>query len=89
MADVYPQEITRVLLNLISNGFYATTKRGMEVSDGFNPTLSAATKCLGDTVEIRIRDNGTGIPTEIKEEDIQSILYDQASPAKVLVSVFQ
>lgn len=40
----------------------------MEVSDGFNPTLSAATKCLGDTVEICIRDNGTGIPTEIKEK---------------------
>ena len=69
MADVYPQEITRALLNLISNGFYATIKRRMEVSDGFNPTLSAAaTKCLGDTVEICIRDNGTGIPTEIKEK---------------------
>ena len=68
LAEVYPQEITRVLLNLISNGFYATTKRSMEISDGFNPTLSAATRCLGDTVEIRIRDNGAGIPTEIKEK---------------------
>ena len=68
MADVYPQEITRVLLNLISNGFYATTKRKAEAGDGFEPTLSATTKNLGDKVEIRIRDNGTGIPAEVKEK---------------------
>jgi signal transduction histidine kinase len=68
MADVYPEEITRVLLNLISNGFYATTKRKAEVGDGFDPTLSAATKNRGDKVEIRIRDNGTGIPNEVKQK---------------------
>jgi two-component system, NtrC family, sensor kinase len=68
MVDVYPQEITRVLLNLISNGFYAATKRKAEAGDGFEPTLSAATKNLGDKVEIRIRDNGTGIPEEVKEK---------------------
>ena len=66
MAVVYPQEITRVLLNLISNGFYATTKRQIEVGDGFEPTLTATTRNLGDTIEICIRDNGTGIPTEVK-----------------------
>jgi signal transduction histidine kinase len=68
MADVYPQEITRVLLNLISNGFYATTKRKAEAGDGFEPMLSATTRNLGDKVEIRIRDNGTGIPQEVKEK---------------------
>jgi two-component system, NtrC family, sensor kinase len=68
LADVYPQEITRVLLNLISNGFYATTKRKAEAGDGFEPMLSATTKNLGDKVEIRIRDNGTGIPVEVKEK---------------------
>ena len=68
MADVYPQEITRVLLNLISNGFYATMKRKAEAGDGFEPMLSAATKNLGDKVEIRIRDNGTGIPEVVKEK---------------------
>ena len=68
MADVYPQEITRVLLNLISNGFYAATKRKAEVGDSFEPMLSAATKNLGDKVEIRIRDNGSGIPDEVKEK---------------------
>jgi signal transduction histidine kinase len=68
VADIYPQEITRVLLNLISNGIYATTKRKAEAGDGFEPTLTATTKNLGDKVEIRIRDNGTGIPTEVKEK---------------------
>jgi two-component system, NtrC family, sensor kinase len=68
MADVYPQEITRVLLNLISNGFYATMKRKVEAGDGFEPMLCAATRNLGDKVEIRIRDNGTGIAEDIKEK---------------------
>jgi two-component system, NtrC family, sensor kinase len=67
--DVFPQDITRVLLNLISNGFYAATKRITQAgSDGYEPTLSASTRSLGDQVEIRIRDNGTGIPPEVKEK---------------------
>jgi two-component system, NtrC family, sensor kinase len=67
--DVFPQEITRVLLNLISNGFYAATKRKAEANGAnYEPTLAAATKNLGDSVEIRIRDNGTGIPPEVKEK---------------------
>ena len=67
--DLFPQEITRVLLNLISNGFYAATKRKAETNGGnYEPTLAAATKTLGDSVEIRIRDNGTGISPEVKEK---------------------
>jgi two-component system, NtrC family, sensor kinase len=67
--DLFPQEITRVLLNLISNGFYAATKRKADANGGdYEPTLAAATKSLGDSVEIRIRDNGTGIPPEVKEK---------------------
>ena len=67
--DCFPQEITRVLLNLISNGFYAATKRKAEANGGdYEPTLAAATKSLGDSIEIRIRDNGTGIPPEIREK---------------------
>jgi hypothetical protein len=47
--DVYPQEITRALLNLISNGFYPATKRkGQSKSDTYEPTVTAATKDLGD-----------------------------------------
>jgi signal transduction histidine kinase len=68
IADVYPQEITRALLNLVSNGFYAATKRATETGNGFEPKLRAITRDLGDKVEIRIRDNGTGIPAEIREK---------------------
>jgi signal transduction histidine kinase len=58
-----------VLLNLISNGFYAATRRkAKENGDGYEPTLAATTKNLGDSVEIRIRDNGTGIPPEVKDK---------------------
>jgi two-component system, NtrC family, sensor kinase len=68
-ADVFPQDITRVLLNLISNGFYAATKRRAEAhGDGYEPTLVASTRSLGDGVEIRVRDNGTGIAPEVKEK---------------------
>ena len=68
-ADVFPQDITRALLNLILNGFYAATKRKAEANGGdYEPILTAATKNLGDRVEIRIRDNGTGIPPEVKEK---------------------
>jgi signal transduction histidine kinase len=58
-----------VLLNLIANGFYAAMKRKTE-ADGsdYEPTLAAATKNLGTSVEISIRDNGTGIPPEVKEK---------------------
>jgi GAF domain-containing protein len=67
--DVFPQDITRVLLNLISNGFYAATKRGAETNGGdYEPTLAAVTKNRGDCVEITIRDNGMGIPADVKEK---------------------
>jgi GAF domain-containing protein len=68
--EIYPQEFVRVLLNLISNGFYAAHKRknqhGTDAS--FEPTLTLTTKGYPDRVEIRVRDNGTGIPEEIKEK---------------------
>jgi two-component system, NtrC family, sensor kinase len=69
VVDLFPQEITRVLLNLISNSVYATMKRKAEVRvDGYEPTLAAVTRSLGDNVEIRIRDNGGGIPPEVREK---------------------
>ncbi|MDA9432196.1 GAF domain-containing sensor histidine kinase [Bradyrhizobium sp. CCBAU 51627] len=66
-AELFPQEITRVLLNLVSNGFYAAAKRQAESDAGtFEPTVTATTRDRGDTIEIRIRDNGTGIPDDVK-----------------------
>jgi GAF domain-containing protein len=68
-ADVFPQDIRRALLNVISNGFYAAIMRGAESDGGdYKPTLTATTKTLGDRVEIRIRDNGTGMTADVKEK---------------------
>ena len=67
--DLFPQEITRVLLNLISNGFYAATKRKADQDQAnYQPKLTAITTGLGSKVEIRIRDNGIGIPPEVKDK---------------------
>jgi PAS domain S-box-containing protein len=69
--DLAPQEITRVLLNLFGNGFYAADKRRREAGDGFRPALKVTTSDLGGEVEIRVRDNGTGIPPEIRDKLFQ------------------
>jgi len=70
--ELVPQDITRVCLNLFSNGFYAATKRQKEGADAkFNPTLKVSTRDPGDAVEFRIRDNGTGISPEIKDKLFQ------------------
>jgi len=67
--DLFPQEITRVLLNVISNGFYAAAKRKAAMNGGeYEPTLAAATRNLGESVEITIRDNGVGILPGVKEK---------------------
>jgi signal transduction histidine kinase len=67
-ADIFPQDIRRALLNVISNGFYAATERGATIDGSdYEPTLTASTKSLGDRVEIKIRDNGTGMTPDVKE----------------------
>ncbi len=70
--ELAPQEVTRVLLNLFGNGFYAASKRRHDggVTD-FRPVLKVATHDLGEAVEIHVRDNGIGIPSEIRDKLFQ------------------
>jgi two-component system NtrC family sensor kinase len=70
--ELAPQEITRVFLNLFGNGFYAANKR-LHGNGGcsFRPILIVATSDAGDAVEVRIRDNGTGISPDIREKLFQ------------------
>jgi signal transduction histidine kinase len=68
IVEMFPQEVSRALLNLLSNGFYAAIKRSAENDGVGEPTVLASTKNLGDSVEIRIRDNGAGIPPEVREK---------------------
>ncbi len=70
--EVVPQDVMRVFLNLIGNGFYAANKRRMAGKEtGFRPTLKVTTRETGDGVEVRVRDNGTGIPPEIRDKLFQ------------------
>jgi PAS domain S-box-containing protein len=69
--DVVPQELTRVLLNLIGNGFYAANKRSRESDGGYRPALKVTTREFGESVEVRVRDNGVGIPLENRDKLFQ------------------
>ena len=70
--EVNPQDMTRVFLNFFSNGFYAATKRARNGGDArFVPTLKVTTRNAGEAVEIRVRDNGTGIPADIRDKLFQ------------------
>ncbi|HEX4617605.1 MAG TPA: ATP-binding protein, partial [Stellaceae bacterium] len=70
--ELVPQDMTRVFLNLFGNGFYAAAKRGREEGEAnFRPVLKVTTRDLGEAVEIRVRDNGTGIAPEIRDKLFQ------------------
>lgn len=70
--DVVPQDVTRVFLNLFGNGFYATNKRHAAAREaGFRPTIKVTTRDLGELVEVRVRDNGTGIPADVRAKLFQ------------------
>jgi signal transduction histidine kinase len=70
--ELAPQEMTRVFLNLFGNGFYATAKRQRDgAGPGFRPTLKVATRDLSEAIEVRVRDNGTGIAPEIRDKLFQ------------------
>ncbi len=69
--DVVPQDLSRVFLNLVNNACYAVHERQQRGEAGYSPILSVSTRRHNDHVEIRIRDNGSGIPTAIREQVFQ------------------
>ncbi|MCL5778086.1 PAS-domain containing protein [Limibaculum sp. FT325] len=66
--ECHPQDLMRVFLNLVSNGIYAASKRRAAEGGGFSPAISLATRAIGERVEVEIRDNGAGIPPELREK---------------------
>jgi signal transduction histidine kinase len=72
--NVIPQDIGRVLLNLINNAFYAVSEKSSYAKaseDKYEPTVIVSTKNLGNKIEISVKDNGNGIPDSIKEKIFQ------------------
>jgi len=76
---VIPQDIGRVLLNLINNAFYAVARKGKEDPDGYEPRVVISTKQIDDMVEIRVIDNGGGIPENIREKIFQPFFTTKAA----------
>jgi two-component system NtrC family sensor kinase len=69
--NIVPQDIGRVVLNLVNNAFYAVTEMKAQAVSGYEPTVTLTTKSLSGKVEIRIKDNGIGIPERVKEKIFQ------------------
>jgi signal transduction histidine kinase len=71
MINIVPQDIGRVILNLINNAFYSISEKQKQEIAGFEPRVNISTKKIGDKVEIRVKDNGTGIPQKVVEKIFQ------------------
>ncbi len=69
--NIIPQDIGRVLLNLFNNAFYAVQQKQKLGMAGFKPIVEVTTSRKNNILEIRVKDNGTGIPDEIKDKILQ------------------
>jgi signal transduction histidine kinase len=69
--NIVPQEIGRVILNLINNAFYAVDEKKKNADNGYEPTVSVSTKRNNGKVEIGVSDNGNGIPQKILDKIFQ------------------
>ncbi len=69
--NIIPQDIGRVLLNLYNNAFYAVSEKKKQLSNGYEPTVAVSTKKINDKVEIRVKDNGNGMPGKVKDKIFQ------------------
>ncbi|HET9826467.1 MAG TPA: ATP-binding protein [Chitinophagaceae bacterium] len=65
LIKIIPQDLSRVILNLINNAFYAVTEKRNNKQDGYEPVVSISTKKNGNKVSIAVSDNGTGVPEKI------------------------
>ena len=77
--NVVPQEIGRVILNLINNAFYAVTEKKKSNFNGYEPVVSVSTQKIGQKVEIRVRDNGNGIPQKVLDKIFQPFFTTKPS----------
>ncbi|HRD57709.1 MAG TPA: ATP-binding protein [Ferruginibacter sp.] len=71
LIKIIPQDIGRVILNLISNAFYAVNEKKKQQPEEYEPVVSISTKRLNNNVEIAIKDNGTGIPKIVVDKIFQ------------------
>jgi len=69
--NVIPQDIGRVLLNLYNNAFYAVAEKKKSVPTGYEPVVTLSTHRIDDKVEIKVEDNGTGIPQKVRDKIFQ------------------
>ena len=69
--NIVPQDIGRVVLNLITNAFYSVTQKKKQMIPGYEPTVTVSTRKQGNKVEIRVKDNGNGVPARVKEKIFQ------------------
>jgi signal transduction histidine kinase len=69
--NVVPQDIGRVILNVINNAFYAVNEKKKTADENYQPVVSVQTKKIDDKVEIRVVDNGNGIPQNIIDKIFQ------------------
>jgi len=69
--NIVPQDIGRVLFNLFNNAFYAVTDKNIQQGEGYEPTVSVSTKKVNDKVEIKVKDNGNGIPQKVLDKIFQ------------------
>ncbi len=65
MINIVPEDIGRVFLNLYNNSFYATQEKQKQQPEGFQPLITVTTRRINDKIEIRLADNGNGIPEKI------------------------
>jgi len=88
--EVYPADLMRVLLNLIGNAFYAVRKRATEGGDSnYVPTVAISTRSSGDSVEVRIRYNGTGVPQSLRDKIFEPFFTTKNHPAKAPASGYR